>query len=75
MSIVGNAKNVEIKKRYGRTRDSFWICHKNLKEKFGGEKQACRKNFMPSAKGRKTGIFTTWDECRAQVHGFPMCGI
>ena len=21
--------------------------------------------------GRKTGIFTTWDECRAQVHGFP----
>lgn len=22
------------------------------------------------AKGRKTGIFTTWDECKAQVIGF-----
>ncbi len=21
--------------------------------------------------GRKTGIFETWDECKAQVHGFP----
>lgn len=43
---------------------------KNLKEKFGGEKQACRKNFMPSARDVRLD-FTTWDECRAQVHGFP----
>ena len=29
------------------------------------------KKFYAVRKGRKTGIFTTWDECRAQVHGFP----
>ena len=28
------------------------------------------KKFYAVRKGRKTGIFTTWDECRAQVHGF-----
>ena len=29
------------------------------------------KKFYAVRKGRKIGIFTTWDECRAQVHGFP----
>ena len=29
------------------------------------------KKFYAVRKGRKTGIFTTWDECRAQVHGYP----
>lgn len=29
------------------------------------------KKYYAVRKGRKTGIFTTWDECRAQVHGFP----
>lgn len=29
------------------------------------------KKFYAVRKGRKTGIFTTWDESRAQVHGFP----
>ena len=29
------------------------------------------KKFYAVRKGRKTGIFTTWDECKSQVHGFP----
>lgn len=28
------------------------------------------KKFYAVRKGRKTGIFTSWEECRAQVHGF-----
>ena len=28
------------------------------------------KKFYAVRKGRKTGIFTTWDECKSQVHGF-----
>ena len=29
-----------------------------------------KKNFYVVWKGRKTGVFTTWDECKLQVHGF-----
>ena len=35
------------------------------------ERKNMPKKFYAVRKGRKTGIFTTWDECRAQVHGFP----
>ena len=28
------------------------------------------KKFYAVAKGRKAGIFETWDECKAQVDGF-----
>ena len=29
-----------------------------------------KKNYYAVRRGRKTGIFTTWEECRAAVHGF-----
>lgn len=29
------------------------------------------KKYYAVRKGRRTGIFTTWEQCRAQVHGFP----
>ena len=29
------------------------------------------KKYYAVAKGRKTGIFTTWNECEKQVKGFP----
>lgn len=35
------------------------------------EKNKHAEKILAVRKGRKTGIFTTWDECRAQVHGFP----
>ena len=30
-----------------------------------------KKNFYAVKQGRVTGIFTTWDDCKAQVGGFP----
>src|SRR5699024_4670964 len=29
------------------------------------------KKFYAVRKGKKTGIFTSWDECKQQVHGYP----
>jgi len=29
-----------------------------------------KKKYYAVAKGRKTGIFTSWDDCKKQVNGF-----
>ncbi|KAK6734816.1 hypothetical protein RB195_018168 [Necator americanus] len=30
-----------------------------------------KSGFYAVAKGRKVGIYTTWDQCRVQVDGYP----
>ena len=41
------------------------ICLQDGKDKMAAKKVYAVRN------GRKTGIFTTWAECKAQVDGFP----
>lgn len=40
------------------------------KEKGIGKDKPMGKKFYAVKKGRKTGIFNSWDECKAQVEGF-----
>lgn len=64
----GTARHYEGLRSYGYTP----IHRRSFLRKFEAEeKEKVAKKVYAVRKGRTTGIFTSWDDCKAQVDGFP----